>query len=146
MYTPRADRAPKAKMLKSGDSVTCIGIQSRRYADTVTESIDDFIFPAPNFGTRFGISQNRFYDMLRYLRFCPESEYIDKEDKWSPVRRLIKSFNERRAATFYSGWSICVDESMSSWRGKDGNYCSDKSKRWLQERDDVFSGSISIQQ
>ena len=34
-------------------------------------SINDFIFPAPNFGTRFGISRNRFYDMLHYLRFCP---------------------------------------------------------------------------
>ena len=25
----------------------------------------------------------------------------------------------------YPSWSICVDEPMSSWRGKDGNYCSD---------------------
>ena len=61
-------------------------------------SINDFMFPAPNFGTRFGISRNCFYEMLCYLRFCPESEYIDK---WLPVRRLIKSCNECRAATFY---------------------------------------------
>ena len=96
-------------------------------------SSEDFNFPAPNFGLRFGISRNRLNDLLHYLRFCPADEYTNKEDKWSPVRRnkwspvrrLIKGFNEQRAATFYPCWSICVDESMSAWWGKDGNYCSD---------------------
>ena len=29
------------------------------------------------------------------------------------------------AELFYPSWQICVDESMSAWRGKDGNFCSD---------------------
>ena len=53
-------------------------------------SSEDFIFPAPNFGLRFGISRNCLNDLLHYLRFCPADEYTNKEDKWSPVRRLIK--------------------------------------------------------
>ena len=88
-------------------------------------SSEDFIFPAPRFGARFGIGRNRFDDLLRYIRFCPQSEYENKYDRWSPVRRLIDAFNEHRAATFYPSWSICIDESISLWRGKDGNYCSD---------------------
>ena len=36
-----------------------------------------------------------------------------------------KGFNDQRAATFYPCWSNCVDESVSAWQGKDGNYCSD---------------------
>ncbi|KAL5515784.1 hypothetical protein EMCRGX_G001003 [Ephydatia muelleri] len=88
-------------------------------------SSEDFNFPAPNFGLQFGISRNRLNDLLRYLRFCPADEYTNKKDKWSPVRRLIKGFNEQRAATFYPCWSICVDESMCAWRRKDENYCSD---------------------
>ena len=26
---------------------------------------------------------------------------------------------------FYPGWQLCIDESVSSWRGKDGDFCSD---------------------
>ena len=52
-------------------------------------------------------------------------EFSDANDKWAPVRRLIDAFNKQRAAKFFPSWSICVDESISAWRGKDGNYCSD---------------------
>ena len=46
-------------------------------------------------------------------------------DKWAPVRRLIDGFNERRVQKIYPGWQLCIDESVSSWRGKDGDFCSD---------------------
>ena len=84
----------------------------------------DGLFPAPRFGARFGLSQHRTDMLLRSLRFCPLTD-VDKNDKWSPVRRLIDGFNLRRVELFYPSWQICVDESMSAWRGKDGNFCSD---------------------
>ena len=85
----------------------------------------DGIFPAPKFGSRFGISRGRFEELLKYLRFCPPEEFSDANDKWAPVCRLIDAFYKQRAAKFFPSWSICVDESISAWRGKDGNYCSD---------------------
>ena len=39
---------------------------------------------------------------------------------WSMV-----SINERRVQEIYPGWQLCIDESVSSWRGKDGDFCSD---------------------
>ena len=62
--------------------------------------------------------------LLRALRFYPLTD-VDINDKWSSVCRLIDAFNLRRAELFYPSWQICVDESMSVWRGKDGNFCSD---------------------
>ena len=32
-------------------------------------------FPCPKFGSRYGISQQRFQTLLRYLRFCPPEEF-----------------------------------------------------------------------
>ncbi|KAL5502949.1 hypothetical protein EMCRGX_G009811 [Ephydatia muelleri] len=84
----------------------------------------DGLFPAPCFGTRFGLSQHRTDMLLRALRFYPLTD-VDINDKWSSVRRLIDAFNLRRAEVFYPSWQICVDESISAWRGKDGNFCSD---------------------
>ena len=30
-----------------------------------------------------------------------------------------------REDSYFPSWSICVDESMSAWRGKDEHFCSD---------------------
>ena len=86
-------------------------------------STEDGLFPAPRFGERYGLSRNHFEILLRCLSFCPEDE--NNSDKWSSVRRLIECFNQRRVEKFYPGWQLCVDESVSSWRGKDGDFCSD---------------------
>ena len=86
-------------------------------------STEDGLFPAPRFGERYGLSRNRFEILLRCLSFCPEDE--NNSDKWSSVRRLIECFNQRRVEKFYPGWQLCVDKSVSSWRGKDGDFCSD---------------------
>ena len=85
-------------------------------------SLQDGIFPTPRFGSRYGISRQRFEVLLRYLRFCPPEEFESTQGRWAPVRRLVDGFNKRRAETLYPSWSICVDESISAWRGKD---CSD---------------------
>ena len=45
--------------------------------------------------------------------------------KWTRVCRLIEGFNQVRVVKLYPGWHLCVVESMSSWRGKGGNFCSD---------------------
>ncbi|KAL5506350.1 hypothetical protein EMCRGX_G007970 [Ephydatia muelleri] len=61
----------------------------------------DGIFPAPKFGSRFGILRGRFEKLLKYLQFCPPEEFSDANDKWAPVRRLIDAFNKRHAAKFF---------------------------------------------
>ena len=86
-------------------------------------STEDGLFPAPRFGERYGLTRDRFEILLRYLSFCPVHDVVD--DKWAPVRRLIEGFNQRRVQKLYPGWQLCVDESVSSWRGKDGDFCSD---------------------
>ena len=45
---------------------------------------------------------------------------------WTPVCLLIEGFNHRRVEKLYPGWQLCVGESVSSWRGKDGDFCSDR--------------------
>eukprot|EP00658_Telonema_sp_P-2_P066672 TRINITY_DN5563_c0_g1_i3.p1 TRINITY_DN5563_c0_g1~~TRINITY_DN5563_c0_g1_i3.p1 ORF type:complete len:323 (+),score=36.49 TRINITY_DN5563_c0_g1_i3:154-1122(+) len=85
---------------------------------------DDMLFPAACFGHRFGLTQRRFQACLRSLR-VGNPDLAHDGDKWSLVRPFIDAFNERRASKFYPSWQLVVDESVSSWRGKDGNYCSD---------------------
>ena len=87
-------------------------------------STEDGLFPALRFGERYGLSRNRFDILLRCLSFCPEDENIS--DKWSSVRHLIECFNQRRVVKFYPGWQLCVDESVSSRRGKDGDFCTNR--------------------
>ena len=86
-------------------------------------STEDGLFPAPRFGEGYGLTRDRFEILLRYLSFCPVHEVVD--DKWAPVCRLIEGFNQRRVQKLYPGWQLRVDESVSSWRGKDGDFCSD---------------------
>jgi hypothetical protein len=84
-------------------------------------STEDGLFPAPRFGERYGLTRDRFEILLRYLSFCPVHEVVD--DKWAPVRRLIEGFDQRRVQKLSQ---LCVDESVSSWRGKDGDFCSEE--------------------
>ena len=77
---------------------------------------------APAFGMRYGMSRNRFEAILANLTWFGGDE---EGDKWAPVRGLFASFNQTRAQNVSPGPFIIVDESMSAWRGKDGNFCSD---------------------
>ena len=61
-------------------------------------------------------SRDRFEILLRHLSFCPAL---------APIQHLVDGFNERRMQKIFPGWQLCVDESLSLWRGKDGDFCSD---------------------
>jgi hypothetical protein len=74
--------------------------------------------PNPRWGRFMG--RNRFEDLLRYLRLDTFTADDLKEDKWKPIRSFVDHFNAAREQFVYPGWMICVDESMSSWRGRDG--------------------------
>ena len=77
---------------------------------------EERLFPAPAFGERYGMSRDRFEFVLRWLRFGAD----DPNDKWAPVRSLIASFNDARYNGYKPGWRLCLDESVSAWRGKNG--------------------------
>ena len=77
---------------------------------------------APAFGGRFGMSRNRFEIIMSTWSWAPEAE--DKGE-WAAIDPLVRAFNRARLAVVCPGTFICVDESMSAWRGKDGNFCSD---------------------
>jgi hypothetical protein len=85
------------------------------------EGEEDRLFPGPSFGSRFGMSKHRFFFVLRFMRFGSKS----KDDKWSLVRPIVGTFNQARVDGFQSGWQICVGESMSAWRGRDGEMAAD---------------------
>lgn len=68
------------------------------------------LFPAPEFGKRFGMNRLRFEEILMALSFTPEK--VNDNDKWFEVRRLIQMLNEKWQTVFAPGYKITVDESM----------------------------------
>lgn len=84
-------------------------------------SLEDGLFPAAAFGKRFGIGRKRIELVLKHLQLGEHMEGVPE----SAMCDFIKHINEARAQGYYPSWSIVVDESMSAWRGKDGNFCSD---------------------
>ncbi len=71
-----------------------------------------------NYGDRFSMSKNRFKCIERNFQFGERIE----GDKWWKVRGLINAFNERMQAAMVPGEFVTVDELMSFWLGKDGEY------------------------
>ena len=55
------------------------------------DSDNDKIFPAPAFGSRFGMGVCRFEDILLCLSFGDE----DPTDRWSPIRPFLAAINTR---------------------------------------------------
>ena len=83
---------------------------------------EDGLFPASNFGGRFGMSRKRFEDILRYLRLdYSRGDGADEADPWLPIRHFISAFNANMEARVVPGYKLCVDESMCSWRGRQGD-------------------------
>ena len=79
------------------------------------------LFPGPSFGSRFGMSKHRFFFVLWFMRFGSKS----KDGKWSLMRPIVDMFNQARVVGFQPGWQICVDKSMSAWRGRGGKMAAD---------------------
>jgi hypothetical protein len=62
----------------------------------------------------------RFKTILRFLRLC-EFAYDDRvADPWVPIRGFVNALNKRLVKTVQLGTDVCIDESMSKWRGAGG--------------------------
>lgn len=85
-------------------------------------TVSNGLFPAPKFGKRFGMSRQRFEEILMALSFTPER--VNDSDKWFEVRPLVQMLNEKWQSVFAPGYKITVDESMFSWYGR-GTYFDD---------------------
>jgi hypothetical protein len=62
----------------------------------------------------------RFKTILRYLRLDTFSFDDRLADPWVPIRRFVGAFNRRLVHTVHLGTDVCIDESMSKWRGAGG--------------------------
>jgi hypothetical protein len=80
----------------------------------------------PAFGSRFGMSRNRFMQLEQHEQFCPQPQ-DPASDPWWHVRELVNWFNARRKAIMKCGPFICEDESGSWWLGRDAEKLPD----WL---------------
>jgi hypothetical protein len=90
------------------------------------ESSSGCVTSPPSFGSRFGMSRNRFMQLEQYEQFCPQPA-DPSNDPWWQVRQLVSWFNARRAAIMKCGPFICEDESGSWWLGRD----AEKLPEWL---------------
>ena len=82
---------------------------------------------APNFGSRTGMLQGRFYAIWYCIRFseCPEERHpgiTSMAHRWMLVDDLIEAFNDYRSASYSTSDRICVDKSISRWYGLGGHW------------------------
>lgn len=89
-----------------------------------TECGDSTTLRAPCFGTRFGMSRNRFFALEQHEQFCARPADA-AADPWWRVRALVTWFNQRRAAAVKAGKFLCEDESGSWWYGRDAERLPD---------------------
>jgi hypothetical protein len=76
------------------------------------------LFFFPHWG-RF-MPRARFEELVRCLRLDEFTSDDLRTDQWKPIRAFVDDFNATRARHIKPGWMLCVDESVSSWRGRDG--------------------------
>ena len=88
--------------------------EHRSYWRVVEGEGEESLFPAPAWGTHFGMGQRRFETVLRYLTLH-DPTCVDEGDRWHPVRTLVDAFNERRLDKIHPSGSLVVDESFGSW-------------------------------
>ena len=72
--------------------------------------------PCP-YNFRTFMSKRYFLSINRYLVFknVQKPAFVDK---FWPIRRMIKSWNNHMAGIFLCTWVICLDESRSIWHNK----------------------------
>ena len=84
---------------------------------------DTGFFPAPALGQRHGMSRYPFHVVKEHLCFWEEPKTpAEVNNRWHPVRELIRAWNEHMGQVFSPGWKICVDESMWAWLGREGRH------------------------
>eukprot|EP00731_Ephydatia_muelleri_P001846 Em0001g1846a len=74
------------------------------------------------FGTRFGMSRNRYDSILSCLRFGKFSDLELLHNPWLPVQCFIDAFNTNQTKIVSPGTFILLDEIMSSWLGLEADY------------------------
>jgi hypothetical protein len=79
---------------------------------------DGTTYRANNFGTRFGMSLNRFQTIDASLVFSRPNTV----DPWAPIGDYVQLFNVRRKLCLQGCGHLTFDESGSKWRGKNGHY------------------------
>ena len=114
----RARRATKHEVVKFFGIQYCMTLYPSRQRKNYWSTADTDLFPAPNFGSRFGMSRTRFAELVKYLRMHdPALDDEDDPDPWRQVRTFVDEFNKNRAERVIPGWILVVDESTSKWRG-----------------------------
>ena len=115
-------------------------IRGSRKDHWTTSSDDNDIFHARNYGERFKMSRERFEKIVHYLRldvYDPSKIAITvcsmlslilfinitfRQDPWAPIRSFVEAFKENRHTTVVPGRTICIDELISQWEGKEAKY------------------------
>jgi Transposase IS4 len=83
--------------------------------------------PAPNLGTRTGMSRERYDMITRYLVWSyqpsvrPEGMSSEMH-RWMLVQDFVDRINDHRKKYFSPSSIICVDESISRWYGLGGHW------------------------
>ena len=84
--------------------------------------VESCCLPAAAFGTRFGMSRNRYDAILSCLRFGIFSDLELLHNPWLPVQCFIDAFNTNGTKVASPGTFILLDEIMSSWLGLEADY------------------------
>ena len=74
------------------------------------------------FGTRFGMSRNRYDVILSCLQFGKFSDLELLHNPWLPMQCFIDAFNTNRTKVVTPGTFILLDEIRSSWLGLEADY------------------------
>jgi len=72
------------------------------------------------------MSKNRWKAVRSALAFGPSDDASFDRDEWCFIDPMVTAFNEQMADVVNPGWLLCVDETMSAWRGKQGKRDSKK--------------------
>jgi hypothetical protein len=95
---------------------------------------------------RFGMTRDRFNDILRSFKLCEDDP--DSADELTPIRAFIDAFNANMVRVFSPGWNVVVDESMSKWTSRhtlpNWMYVARKPTPMGQEWHDMADGSTNI--
>ena len=91
------------------------GNMGHHWSDTPEEGTT---YRANNFGSRFGMSLNRFQTIDASLVFSRPNT----DDPWAPIGDYVQLFNVRRKLCLQGCSHLTFDESGSKWRGKNGHY------------------------
>lgn len=88
-----------------------------------TESVPEgSVQQAPNFGQRFEMTRDRFFEIQANWRVGSVSPAEEAKDGFARIRPAIAAFNTHREEEIVPGTWLCVDELMSRWYGAEGAY------------------------